>query len=221
VTGPIADSPSKSQVAYEWIRDRIQRGTYVPGYRLVLGTIAAELGMSVVPVREAIRRLEAESLVTSQRNIGSQVAQLDPQEYLHTMQTLAVLEGAVTALSAPNLSAAQLAEARAINERMRRLLDDFDPLRFTELNSEFHAAIFAGCDNPLLLGLVTRDWNRIRGLRDSSFSVVPGRAPGSVEEHEQLLQLIETGAGAREIEDAARAHRLRTLDAVLARTSAG
>ena len=50
---------SKSQVAYDWIRERIARHEFSPGYRLVLGSIADELQMSVVPVREAIRRLEA------------------------------------------------------------------------------------------------------------------------------------------------------------------
>ena len=48
-----------------------EAGTYGPGYRLVLGTIAKDLGISVVPVREAIRRLEAEGLVTFERNVGA------------------------------------------------------------------------------------------------------------------------------------------------------
>ena len=61
---------SKSQQAYRFIRERIDDGRYVPGYRLVLGQIAKELDVSVVPVREAIRRLEAEGLVTFERNVG-------------------------------------------------------------------------------------------------------------------------------------------------------
>ena len=67
-------SESKSERAYRLIRSRIDSGQYVPGYRLVLAPIAAELDMSVVPVREAIRRLEAEQLVTFERNVGAQVS---------------------------------------------------------------------------------------------------------------------------------------------------
>ncbi|MFF2493180.1 GntR family transcriptional regulator [Agromyces sp. NPDC058064] len=207
---------SKSQRAYAFIRARIDDGRYVPGYRLVLGSIAGELGVSVVPVREAIRRLEAEGLVTFERNVGAQVALIKETEYLHTMQTLALVEGSATALSAPTLTADQLARARAVNERMRRTLDDFDPHRFTELNLEFHAVLFEECPNPHILDLVHRGWNRMKVLRDSSFSFVPGRAHESVAEHERILELIEAGAPALDIELAARAHRTATLDAVLA-----
>jgi DNA-binding GntR family transcriptional regulator len=207
---------SKSQLAYAFIRERIEDGRYVPGYRLVLAQIAGELEISVVPVREAIRRLEAEGLVSFERNVGAQVALIKEAEYLHTMQTLALVEGFATALSAPTLTPDHLARARAINERMRRSLDDFDPHRFTTLNLEFHAVIFEECPNPHILDLVHRGWNRMKVLRDSSFSFVPGRARGSVEEHVHILDLIEQGADALEIELAARSHRTATLDAVIA-----
>lgn len=211
---------SKSQRAYRFIRERIDDGRYVPGFRLVLGQIARELDVSVVPVREAIRRLEAEGLVTFERNVGAQVALIKETEYLHTMQTLALVEGAATSMSAPHLSIDQLHRARELNERMRRTLDDFDPHRFTTLNLEFHAVLFEECPNPHVLDLVHRGWNRMKMLRDSSFSFVPGRARESVDEHERILGLIESGADPVVIELAARRHRTATLDAVLAYQSA-
>ena len=99
---------------------------------------------------------------------------------------------------------------------MRRTLDDFEPHRFTELNLEFHSVLFEECPNPHILDLVHRGWNRMRLLRDSSFSFVPGRALESVDEHDRILDLIETGADPLDIELAARRHRNATLDAVLA-----
>ncbi|MFC9558772.1 GntR family transcriptional regulator [Agromyces sp. NPDC056965] len=215
----IRSTESKSQQAYRFIRTRIDDGRYVPGYRLVLGAIARELDVSVVPVREAIRLLEAEGLVTFERNVGAQVALVKETEYLHTMETLALVEGAATALSAPFISPDHIRRAREINERMRRTLDDFEPTRFTELNLEFHAVLFEECPNPHILDLVHRGWNRMKVLRDSSFSFVPGRARDSVEEHERILALIESSADALEIELAARHHRTATLDAVLAAQS--
>ena len=206
---------SKSQRAYQWIKERIAGGDYTPGYRLVLGTIATALEMSVVPVREAIRQLEAEGLVTFQRNIGAHVSMVDDSQYRHSMQALSLLEGAATALSAPSLSAADIAEARMINERMVALLDDFDPRTFTSLNRQFHAALFAHCANPRLLELVQQEWGRLGHLRDSTFAFVPGRASDSVAEHEQILVLIEQDAPLAEIELAARSHRSSTLDAYL------
>lgn len=209
-------SESKSERAYRLIRSRIDSGQYVPGYRLVLAPIAAELGMSVVPVREAIRRLEAEQLVTFERNVGAQVSLVKETEYLHTMQTLALVEGAATALAAPHITTEQIGRARAINATMSESLTAFDPQRFTELNLEFHSVLFESCPNPHILDLVHRGWNRMKVLRNSSFSFVPGRAQQSVEEHELILRMIEDQAPAAEIEAVARAHRTTTLDAALA-----
>ncbi len=222
---PVAtdDAPaagSKSQQAYGAVKQRIVDGAYPPGHRLVLAAIAQDLGVSVVPVREAIRRLEAEGLVTFQRNVGATVAGIDPTEYLYTMQTLSLVEGAATALSAPLIDAEVLDRAAAVNEEMRACLQDFDPLRFTRLNQDFHAILFERCPNPHILDLVHRGWNRLASLRSSTFRFVPERARDSVEEHAHLLSLMADGADADTIERFARLHRSATLDAYLTHFSA-
>jgi DNA-binding GntR family transcriptional regulator len=99
---------------------------------------------------------------------------------------------------------------------MAASLTHFDPAEFTRLNLEFHGVLFERCPNPHILELVQRGWARMRALRESTFSFVPGRAQGSVDEHARLLDLIERGADALELELAARNHRLKTLDAFLA-----
>jgi DNA-binding GntR family transcriptional regulator len=206
---------SKSQLAYHFVKERIARQEYTPGYRLVLGTIAKDLDMSVVPVREAIRQLEAEGLVTFERNVGAHVAMVDDSQYRYSMQTLSVLEGAATALASPRISEDDIRRARSINERMIESLGDFDPRLFTTLNQEFHAILFAKCTNPRLVSLVEAEWGRLGHLRASTFTFVPGRARESVSEHENIMRLIETSAPMAEIEDAARRHRSATLDAYM------
>jgi len=207
---------SKSERAYILIKTKITDGTFGPGYRLVLGAIAKELDISVVPVREAIRRLEAEGLVTFTTNVGAQVVATDAREYQFTMETLSLVEGMATAMAAPNVKASDIALARKINAEMRECLEHFEPTRFTELNHEFHAVIFEHCANLHILDLVHRGWNRLSTIRESSFIYVPGRAKESVDEHEHLLDLIEAKADPIEIELAARNHRLSTLHQFLA-----
>jgi DNA-binding GntR family transcriptional regulator len=210
-----ATSQSKSQRAYHWIKGRIASQDFTPGYRLVLGSLAKELDMSVVPVREAIRQLEAEGLVTFERNVGAHVSMVDDTAYRYSMQALGILEGTATALAARSLTAEDIRRAREVNELMVETLDHFDPQSFTALNQEFHALLFAKCANPRLLELVDAEWARLGHLRDSTFSFVPGRAAESVREHENILALIERGAALSEIEMAARRHRSATLDAYL------
>ncbi|GAA1139408.1 GntR family transcriptional regulator [Nesterenkonia lutea] len=204
---------SKSERTYDWIRERIIGREFNPGYRLVLGAIAKELGISVVPVREAVRRLEAEGLVEFERNVGARVAMVNRVEYIDTMQTLGVLEGAATALALPQMSEADLAQAQSINDQMRAMLENFDPVVFTSLNEKFHRALFQRCPNPHIAELADRGWNRMAGLRSSTFSFVPDRAPRSVQEHDEILQLIRARAEPLEIEMAVRRHKWRTVEA--------
>lgn len=210
-------SLAKSEQAYEYLRTNIQDGHFTPGYRLVLASIADELGMSVVPVREAIRRLEAEGLVTFERNVGACVKMVNKKQYAASMDTLAILEGAATAQSAPKLSAEEIAQARAVNETMKSSLENFDALSFTNLNQRFHALLMAECPNERLMELVRAEWIQLGNLRDSTFSFVPSRARESVREHVEILKLIETGAPAVQIEEAVRNHRAATVDAYLSR----
>lgn len=218
VTEPAGTAaPSKSQRAYQLLHDRIVDGTYSPGYRLVLDAIGRELDMSVVPVREAIRRLEAEGLVTFERNIGARVAEIDELQYHDTMETLSYVEGAAISLAAGLYSKTDVDEARAINERMRESLAGFDPVRFTSLNEAFHRRLSDVCPNDVLGDVIDTCWKRLARLRQSTFSFVPARAVASVDEHDAILDLIEEGADPRRIELAVRAHRLATPDAYLHR----
>jgi len=210
-------TPSKSERAYAVIKARIVDGSYSPGYRLVLDQLARELAVSPVPIREAVRRLEAERFVQFERNVGARVTGINPTEYRHAMQTLAIVEGAATGLASALLPAEELARASEVNERLRDSLRDFDPPAFTALNREFHRLLCAPCPNPQLTELVAQGWARMASIRDSSFTFIPGRAAESVAEHDELLRLINAGAGAAEVEAAAREHRLATLRAFLAR----
>lgn len=207
---------SKADQAHQHVLKGITTGHYQPGDRLVLSTIANELGVSVVPVREAIRRLQTDNLVQFERNIGATVTGIDPVEYRYTMETLALTEGYSTAQCAPLVTPETLARARGINEQLRALVaQDFAPEKFTELNEQFHSALFEHHQNPHILDLVHRGWNRLAALRSSTFSFVPSRAISSVAEHEELLTLIADGAEFSIIESAARNHRLNTLNAYL------
>ncbi|MFB6827599.1 MULTISPECIES: GntR family transcriptional regulator [Streptomyces] len=204
---------SKSRIAYEWIRERITSGAFGPGYRLVLSTLAAQLGMSAVPVREAISHLTAEGLVTFERNVGASVSMVDPDRYIHAMEVITVLESAATALSTPHLTRPDLARARELNTAMRGGIGDFDFRRFSALNQEFHRTLYSRCPNPRLLEMVDAEWSRLGHLRDSIFGLVPHRPRESVCEHDALLDLIEEGGTPDRIEQAVRRHRTGSLGA--------
>ncbi|GII86845.1 GntR family transcriptional regulator [Sphaerisporangium siamense] len=205
---------SKVDQAYEIIKNRITDDTYGPGTRLVFDQVARDLDISAVPVREAVRRLEAEGWVTYQLNVGAQVASFDVEQYRAAMEALALLEGYATAAAVPHLDAQTLHKAHALNKKMRTSLTRFDPLAFTRLNHDFHELLCEKCPNLHVRGLLEREWQRLDLLRRTSFSMIPARAGESVDEHDTLLHLITSGADPTTIETFSRRHKLNTLRAV-------
>ena len=213
-SGPGAPT-SKADHAYEAILQSILDGEYEPGERLVIERLARELGVSVVPVREAIRRLESDGYVTFTRNIGATVTAIDLDRYPETIEAVAALEGIAIGLAAPHLTTTDLRRAREVNDRLRESLTKFDPTQFTRLNRRFHEILYGACPNRHILAILEREWALLDTTRRSAFTYIPERAARSVQEHDDLLEMIETGANSSDIERFARDHRMVTARRLL------
>jgi DNA-binding GntR family transcriptional regulator len=211
---PEAPRRNKSDAAYRLLKTRIADGTYGAGFRVVIDQLARETGISPIPWREAIRRLEAEGWLELVPNAGARVASFDTDAYGKTMQVLARLEGYATAAALPRLTPADIEAARQVNRAMARALEDFDPVRFTALNKEFHFVIYDRCGDSRLISLIEAEWSRLDLIRRAAFSHVPGRARASVIEHDALLELLADPPSFDVVEVAARQHKLSTLQAV-------
>ena len=205
---------SKAEQAYVILKQRIMDGTFSPGQRLVIDQLGREYGISSVPWRESLRRLEAERWVDIIPNAGAVVTLVDVNSWHRTMNLLARLEGYATALSAPRLTPEQLDEARLLNRRMGEALANFDPKGFGDLDRTFHELLYSQSDDPRLNDLVHAEWARLDLIRRSAFWYAPGRALASLSEHDQILDLIEGGAEPDLIETSVRRHEINTLDAM-------
>ncbi|TDD79614.1 GntR family transcriptional regulator [Actinomadura rubrisoli] len=211
---PGTTKESKAELCYELLRSRILDGTYVPGYRLVVKELAQEIGVSTIPLREAVRRLQSDGLVEVVRNVGARVAVFDADQAEHTLQILARLEGYATAASAPHMTTVQVSASREINDRMVEALVEFDPAAFAALNREFHFSIYRHCPDARLRSLLEEQWTLLDHMRRSTFTYISSRAHRSVVEHSHILALISKKADAAEIERFACAHKNAVADAL-------
>jgi DNA-binding GntR family transcriptional regulator len=202
---------TKQERVYQAIRERILSGAYGPGYRVVIDALAEEFEVSGLPVREAIRRLEAEGLVIYRPNAGAQVAPADPGLFDEEMSVLAVLEGYGTALAAPCLGEAQIARLTEINDEMVAAMGQLDSLSFGRLNQEFHGLIYEYCPNAALVGILRDVARRLDAIRRTVFVQIPYRGAASVAEHKELIALLSSGAPSAKIEKVAREHKLSTV----------
>ncbi len=203
---------TKQERVYRTIRERILSGAYGPGYRVVIDALAEEFGISALPVREAIRRLEAEGLVIYRPNAGAQVAPAEPGVFDEEVTVLAVLEGYATALAAPEMGADGIRRLTEINDSMIEAMERLDSLGFGRLNQEFHGVIYEHCPNVALVDLLRDLARRLDAIRRTVFVQIPYRGAESVAEHRRLIELIAEHAPAAEVEAAARDHKLKTLE---------
>ncbi|MFJ4268639.1 GntR family transcriptional regulator [Paenarthrobacter nicotinovorans] len=205
---------SKQELAYTWIQDRIKDGTYRAGHPLVMASLASEMGVSAVPVREAMRRLEAEGWVTYQPHTGAQVADAaSGQAYESVLSVVAVLEGFATATAAPNVTAEDLDRLRSLNSEMGEALQNLDIEQYIALNREFHNTIYNRGDNAYLLEMLRSTRSRLDSLIGSLFHVVPQRARESLAEHADIIALLASNASLEDLEVIGRRHEELNIQA--------
>jgi DNA-binding GntR family transcriptional regulator len=203
---------NKQERTYTILRDRIHSGEHPPKARLNIDALARELGVSAIPVREALRRLEAEGWVKFRPNVGAIVAPVDATTWEQEMVTVAVLEGAATADASKHMRPSDVSRLRKLAADMEQVAESGDLLRFRRLNRRLHASIVARCANAYLLELLEQTYLRLDRIRSTMFPCVPQRAKASHAEHARLIDLLEIG-GAEEVEQYARWHKLQTVEA--------
>ena len=212
-SGTGAGHKTVTAAATEAIRQRILDGSYATGTKLHQDMIAAELGISRIPVREALFQLDAEGLVRIEPQRGATVAPLSRERMIETLELRAMLEPYLLQNSAPHLTPDDF-------RGLAGLLQDYDASiaakqmnRWGELNTRFHLGLYARASRPRALAIVTtllRESDRYTRVQLASRIDYQRRAQA---EHAKLLRLCRKGA----IEEAAtlmRAHILHVSDSL-------
>jgi DNA-binding GntR family transcriptional regulator len=207
--------PNKQQYAYQVIRSRILDGRYPPGHKLVIDQLARELSTSAIPVREAIRQLEADSLISFKPYSGAIVTPFDEEAYLETLSVLAVLEGFATAESSVHFPHEKLKKLKAYTQLMEEALDVLDLSLFSNYNKEFHKLTYQYCSNQFLMEQIQATWERLGTVRKNGMTMKPARMKRSISEHYQLITMMERREDPKTIEAFTRNHKMNTLKAFL------
>lgn len=147
---------TKAEAVYEEIRRRILRGILPPASSLNQDALAPELGVSVTPVREAMRRLEAEGLVQFQAHKSVIVSPLSLDELSEIYDVRLQLDPYAAAVATTKAGEAALARI----EQMARTEVSRDPLEQATINRAFHRAIYAESRNGLLIEILDGLWER-------------------------------------------------------------
>lgn len=150
---------SKTELVTGMLRELIVTGELQAGASLRQRDLAERLGVSPTPVREALRRLDSEGLVTTDAHRSATVAESSLGVTEENYRIRAALESLAAELAAQRITADQLAEIERVNELIRQL-DDGDG-QYGPLNREFHFAIYQAASSPVLLSLMRMLWQAL------------------------------------------------------------
>lgn len=180
---------TKVSVAVETLREAILDGGLKPGMRLLTKDLADQLRMSATPVREALRILEAEGLVTSIAHRGAVVRDLVVSDADTFFALRAPMESLATRFAVSRLQGDDLEKLERLHEEFEAALADADDQRLTKANSMWHISIYEACGSPYLIDLIRRLWMPFhwRGLW------IDPRRELSVREHREMMTAIRSG----------------------------
>ncbi|MEM1287613.1 MAG: GntR family transcriptional regulator [Pseudomonadota bacterium] len=176
-----------SDRAYTHVKDAILTGQHRSGQRLPEDQIAAQLGVSRTPVRDALRRLEAEGFVEHMPHSGARVSAWSAGELAELAAMRALLEGYAASLAAQKISNARLDDLRRSCDAMEE--SAADPLTVTLENLRFHRLVAEAAANGRLLASLEPLWPVPLLVR--KFSLFdPTRIAASVTHHREIVEAL-------------------------------
>lgn len=183
-----AARPQLSEDVARYVRRRIFDGTYSAGEYVRLDQLAAELGISVTPVREALFELRAEGLLAQQPRRGFVVLPVTGRDLADVANVQAHVGGELAARAALNIDDDQLRELKEIQAQLEDAYAGGDDERTVRLNHDFHRAINVAADSPKLAQLMSQI---TRYAPESVFPAIQGWPDQSIKDHRRVLTALE------------------------------
>jgi DNA-binding GntR family transcriptional regulator len=202
MTQPSPSTATKSEFAYQVLREKILSGELEPGQVLNQATIAPTLGVSTTPLREALRRLSSEGLVELGTHRDSRVAPLTAEEARDLLEMRRSLDPLAAALAAERRTKEDIRAIRAAAEGLEPLLSDAGVIDLVA-HRRFHAAVYRASHNDLLISTLDGLWDKADRYRRLGLEVVRSQAERDqkAHEHQALIDCVVAGdtEGAAEV----------------------
>jgi DNA-binding GntR family transcriptional regulator len=183
------------------LRAAIVRGDLAPGTKIRQEATAQQLGMSLIPVREALKTLAGEGALTYLPQRGYFVPELPGGAIAQMYEARGVLEAATERAALPNLREDDIASMREHLHAQRRAAEDRDAVAMIAANRGFHFAVFDRCENPWLVRFTAQLWDAVDPYRvlsyrrmwlDADEQLIPQEI---LVEHERILDALAAGEG--------------------------
>ena len=184
-----ASFKTKNEAIYEMLREEILQAKIKPGEKIVISDLSKKIGVSEIPIREAIKKLESEGFLAIMPHVGITVSKLDPDEIIEFYLIRIELESLAARLATPLIKEAEITSLQEINQELKSALQRDDREMLYALNKQFHFKIYAAANRPHLYKLIVDLWDKISWIR-SVFFLAPHIALDSLREHGEIIEAI-------------------------------
>ena len=181
---------NKSEQVFDYLKAQIISGKLAPGAHIKVNEIADILSVSKVPVREAIKKLEASGYVEVIHNIGAKVKRFNLEELEQIVLIRQQLEPLATRLAAERIDAKTIKKLQLLAEKMDALVQSKDKAEYSLINQDFHMTLYRASDSDLLVDLIEDLWNRSERSA-LVFTLFPDRFANSNLEHKELIRYLQ------------------------------
>lgn len=212
-------------VVADQLRAAILEGRFKPGEWLRQEKVAQELGVSQMPVREALKELAAEGLIEHVPYRGVRVIEFNAQDVADLYDHRAFLEGRAASVAATNITAEEIAELKQLQLEMEQNLAPEKLSVYRDLNRRFHQIIFTASRREYLIRTLTQMWSVFPTMLIGNFAVtaanpLPERDNPDIYEHHALIDALVRHDSA-EAERALKAHIMATGQQLVASLNKG
>ncbi len=200
-------------MAYTSLKEAIVRGDLQPGQRLVESTLSAQMRISRIPIREAMKKLEQDDLVERSDSRGFIVKNPSRDEIEETFGIRSVLESYAAALATERMDAATIGRLEEILETYRRALKKKDIATMMQLNAQMDEIIFTASGSRKLYSLIGNFRDFISRYRKALLACLDYAAI-SLADHEKIVEAMKEG-DAEKVEKLVRRHLIRGREIVI------
>jgi DNA-binding GntR family transcriptional regulator len=190
---PITNSiSSKKDLVKQALREAILSGELAPGTRLIIDDLASQLGVSPIPVREALQQLQADGYVEIQPFLGTRVTPIEAESVVEVFSLLETIEIVSSRYACLHLSEEEHQSLKQMVANMDELVRTRDAEAWSQENRRFHQVICDHAGTRLIASVLTKvldHWDRLH--RVFLKEVFADRLPEAQEEHRQILSAIE------------------------------
>jgi len=205
---PAPSFPTKETYAYQVLREAILKGKFSPGERLVMDRLSKEMGISPIPLRAALQRLESEGLVEITPHSGAIVAPVSQAEIGDIFLLLEALEAPAFRAAARRVTAEDLAILQSMVDEMGIAAESGDVEAWGNTNELFHRTVASLSGMRLLTEMTGRALDQWARLRRSFAPVLAGRMAQAQDDHRRMMSLLLQGDG-ESLAELAAAHNRR------------